>query len=254
MLAMIIRSLFILVLALAGTLPAHAEMSPAQKAEIRALIKDYLLENPEIIRDAINELDNRQKAAEVAARQQFLSKNAGPLLNSSFQGVVGNPKGKVTLVEFFDYNCGYCKKTLDDIAQLTKSDPDLRIVLKDFPVLGPGSIEAAQVASAVRSQFSPAKFWEFHQKLLTTRGQIGKAQALSAAKDLGADMGKLDIDMAKPDIRKGIDEVMWMADNLGLTGTPSFVLGDDVIIGAVGYEEIRGKIDNMHKCGKSACS
>ena len=137
--------------------------------------------------------------------------------------------------------------------RLTKENPELRVVLKDFPVLGPGSIEAAQVAGAVRNQLQGEKFWDFHQKLLLTRGQIGKAQALSVAKESGVDMEKLDKDMKSPDIRAGIAEVMQVADQLSLTGTPSWVLGQDVVVGAVGFDELRGKLDNMKKCGKTAC-
>jgi protein-disulfide isomerase len=236
---------------------AAAEFSSAQTKEIGNIVRDYLVSNPEVLRDAMVELDRREKAEQAAAREKVLDDN-GMLLSSSHQGVVGNPNGKVTLVEFFDYNCGYCKKALDDLAKLMKEDPNLRIVLKDFPVLGPGSVEAAQVASALRNQFSGDKFWAYHQKLLTTRGQIGKAQALAVAKDMGADMGKLDRDMASPEVKTGIQETMQLADKLNLTGTPSWVVGREVVIGAVGYDELKGKIggvaSNLAKCGKAVCS
>jgi protein-disulfide isomerase len=232
---------------------AAAEFSPAQTKEIGAIVRDYLVNNPEVLRDAMVELDRREKAEQAAAREKIISGNSH-LFSSPHQAVVGNPNGKVTLVEFFDYNCGYCKKSLDDLAKLMKEDPNLRVVLKDFPVLGPGSVEAAQVASALRNQFSGDKFWAFHQKLLLTRGQVGKAQALAVAKDMGADMGKLDRDMANPDVKAGIQEVMQMADGLNLTGTPSWVVGKDVVVGAVGYDELKGKIGNVAKCGKAVCS
>jgi protein-disulfide isomerase len=230
-----------------------AEFSPAQTKEIGAIVRDYLVNNPEVLRDAMVELDRREKAEQAAAREKIISEN-GHLFSSPHQAVVGNPNGKVTLVEFFDYNCGYCKKSLDDLAKLMKDDPNLRVVLKDFPVLGPGSVEAAQVASALRNQFSGDKFWAFHQKLLLTRGQVGKAQALAVAKDMGADMGKLERDVANPDVKAGIQEVMQMADGLNLTGTPSWVVGNDVVVGAVGYDELKGKIGNVAKCGKAVCS
>ena len=134
-----------------------------------------------------------------------------------------------------------------------KADPNLRVVLKDFPVLGPGSVEAAQVAGAVRNQFKGEKFFDFHQKLLLSRGQVGKAQALAVAKELGADMDKLAKDMESADVRSGIEEVMQIADQLNLTGTPSFVIGQDVVVGAVGYDEMKSKVDGVHKCGKAVC-
>ncbi|MEA2832786.1 MAG: hypothetical protein QOG66_988 [Methylobacteriaceae bacterium] len=246
-------SLFCLGLAGVAMPAGAAEFSPAQTKEIGAIVRDYLVNNPEVLRDAMVELDRREKAEQAAAREKIISEN-GHLFSSPHQAVVGNPNGKVTLVEFFDYNCGYCKKSLDDLAKLMKDDPNLRVVLKDFPVLGPGSVEAAQVASALRNQFSGDKFWAFHQKLLLTRGQVGKAQALAVAKDMGADMGKLERDVANPDVKAGIQEVMQMADGLNLTGTPSWVVGNDVVVGAVGYDELKGKIGNVAKCGKAVCS
>ena len=230
-----------------------AEFSAAQKTELGGIIKDYLIKNPEVLRDALAELDKRQKAEETAARQKVVTDQAGKLFASNYQVVVGNPKGTATLVEFFDYNCGYCKKALDDIVKLMKTDPNLRVVLKDFPVLGPGSVEAAQVAGAVRNQFKGEKFFDFHQKLLLSRGQVGKAQALAVAKELGADMDKLAKDMESADVRSGIEEVMQIADQLNLTGTPSFVIGQDVVVGAVGYDEMKSKVDAVHKCGKVFC-
>ena len=234
--------------------PANAEFSAAQKGEVEKIIKDYLLSHPDVLRDALAEMERRQKLDEVVAREKAVTDQSAIILNSEYQVVLGNPNGKITLVEFFDYNCGYCKRAMDDMAKMMKADPDLRIVLKDFPVLGPGSVEAAQVASAVRNQFKGEKFWDYHQKLLGTRGQIGKAQAMNVARDLGADMGRLEKDLSAPAIKAGIDEVMRVADSLNLTGTPSYVLGTDVIVGAVGYQELQGKLDNMKKCGKSVCS
>ena len=230
------------------------EFSKPQKAEIEAIVRDYLVKNPEVLRDALAEMDRKQKADEVVARERAVGEQSAMLLNSDFQAVLGNPNGKVTLVEFFDYNCGYCKRAHDDMTNLIKADPNLRVVLKDFPVLGKGSVEAAQVASAVRMQIKGDKFGEYHQKLLATKGAIGKAQALNVARDMGLDIGKIEKDVTDASIKAGIDEVMRVADSLNLTGTPSYVLGTDVIVGAVGYDEIKGKLDNMKKCGKVVCS
>ena len=135
-----------------------------------------------------------------------------------------------------------------------KNEPDLKIVLKDFPVLGPGSVEAAQVAGAVRNQLKGDKFWAFHYKLLSTHGPVAKAQALTAAKDSGVDMDQLNKDLAKPEIRNGIQQNMEIADALSLTGTPTFVMGQDVVEGAVGYDQLKTRVDSLLKCGKSVCS
>ena len=238
----------------APTSAKAANFSADQKVEIGAIVHDYLMQNPEVLRDAMTELDRKDKALEAAKRDSTVKEKSSALLSSPYGDVLGNPQGKATLVEFFDYNCGYCKRALDDLAKLLKTEPNLKVVLKDFPVLGPGSVEAAQVAGAVRNQLKGDKFWAFHYKLLSTHGPVGKTQALAAAKDSGVDMDQLAKDIGKPDIRAGIEENMQLADALSLTGTPSYVVGSDVVVGAVGYEELKGRVDNILKCGKSMCS
>ncbi|MGH6813158.1 MAG: DsbA family protein [Methylocella sp.] len=235
--------------------PARAEgFSAGQKAEIEAIIKDYLLQKPEILRDAIGVLEAREKAAETKAREKVVSDPSGALFSAANQAVIGNPEGKITLIEFFDYNCGYCKRALSDLARLMKDNPDLRVVLRDFPILSPGSVEAAKIANAFLRQFQGEKFWEFHQKLLGSRGPVGKEEALAVAKDHGADMDKLAKDAAAPGITAGIEESGKLAKSLQVTGTPTFVIGEDVVVGAVGYDELEAKVANMKKCGKAICS
>ena len=239
-----------------GTVQASAaEFTPAQKVEMGGVIHDYLLQNPEVLQEAMAELERRQKAQEEVKRSQVVDQNAGQLFSAPGDVVLGNPKGRVTLVEFFDYNCGYCKRSLDDIAKLMKTEPDMRLVLKDFPVLGPGSVEAAYIAGAARNQFKGEQFWQFHQKLLGGQhGPVGKAQALAVAKDMGANMDQLAKDAAGPDVKSSIQGTMQLADALALTGTPSFVVGKDVVIGAVGYDELKSRVDSVLKCGKAVCS
>src|SRR3984893_1586268 len=150
-----------------GFSPARAvSFSVDQKAEIEAIIKDYLLQKPEILREAIGVLEAREKAADAKAREKVVSDPSGALFSGANQAVIGNLEGKITLIEFFDYNCGYCKRALSDLARLMKDNPELRVVLRDFPILSPGSVEAAKIANAFLRQFQGEKFWEFHQKLL----------------------------------------------------------------------------------------
>jgi protein-disulfide isomerase len=235
--------------------PACAEgFSAGQKAEIEAIIKDYLLEKPEVLREAIGVLDTREKAAEAKAREKAVSDPSSTLFSPVNQAVIGDPRGKITLIEFFDYNCGYCKRALSDLARLMKDNPDLRVVLRDFPILSPGSVEAAKIANAFLRQFQGEKFWEFHQKLLGARGPVGKEEALGVAKDLGADMDKLANDAAAPSIIAGIEESGKLAKSLLVTGTPTYVIGEDVVVGAVGYDALEAKVANMKKCGKAICS
>ena len=243
-----------LAIGLAPLAAAHAdEFTPAQKQEMGAFIKDYLVNNPDVLRAAIEALDKRDKQIAAAERQKAVTDQSGALFSSKYQADVGNPKGTVTLVEFFDYNCHYCKGALPDMARLMKDDPSLRLVLKDFPVLGPGSVEAAKVAAAVRNQLPGDRFWAFHNKLLSMHGPVGKNEALSAAKELGLDMDKLAKDMESKDIDTGLNEVMKMAESLDINGTPSYVVGDEVVVGAVGYSQLKTKLDAVHKCGHSVC-
>jgi protein-disulfide isomerase len=156
-------------------------------------------------------------------------------------------------VEFFDYNCGFCKRALTDMLDLMKSDPKLKVVLKEFPVLGEGSTQAAQVAAAVRMQDKTGKkYLDFHQKLLTGRGQADRAHALAVAKEVGMDMTRLEKDIAGDEVKATLEESFKLADALGLTGTPSYVVGTSVVVGAVGLPALQEKI-NTARCGKAIC-
>ncbi|MBI1981496.1 MAG: DsbA family protein [Methylocystis sp.] len=241
-------------LAIGATTPLFAnELSGQQRSEIEKVVHDYLISNPEVIKDAIDELGKREKVAEAATREKAVSQHGDKIVNSPNQAVVGNPNGDVTLVEFFDYNCGYCKQSLNSVAKLIDADPKLRVVLKDFPVLGPESVEVAQIATAARMQLDSQKFWDFHRKLLSTRGHVGKQQALAAAKEVGADMARIEKDMSSAETKAALKEVASLADELRFDGTPAWVIGKEAIIGGVPYAQLKAKIDNMRKCGKTAC-
>ena len=239
--------------ALGGTMPAHAEVADADRAKVESMVKDYLMAHPEVLRDAMNELDRRDKMAEDASHAKIISEKSAALFDSPHQAVIGNPNGKVTLVRILRFNCGYCKQSLADIQTLLKTEPDLKVVLKDFPILAPGSVEAAHVAIALRNQFKGDKYWQFHSRLLATRGAVGGQQALDVAKDMGADMAKLDRDMKAPDVAANLKEVADLADSLNLTGTPTFVTGQDMMVGAVGLPELTTKLDNVRRCGRATC-
>jgi protein-disulfide isomerase len=238
----------------ASPLVQAAEFSGPQTTEIQTIIKDYLLQNPEVLRDAIAELELKEKTAEADARTKIISDPASPLYSSAHQTVIGNPSGKISLVEFFDYNCGYCKKAMGDLAKLMKDNPDLKVILKDLPILSPGSVEAAVIANAAYAQFKGDKFWEYHQKLLGQHGSVGKAQALSVAKDMGADMDRLAKDAASADVKQALEDSDQIAKSLALNGTPSYVIGSEVVIGAVGNSDLQNKVNNIRKCGQTACT
>jgi protein-disulfide isomerase len=242
-------------LALCGTLPSASaqSFSDTQRGDIETIVRNYLLAHPEVLEEAMAELGKRQAAAEAEKHQAGVAANAETIFNSPRGVVLGNKDGDVTFVEFFDYNCGYCKRAMVDMLDLMKTDPKLKVVLKEFPVLSQGSVEAAQVAVAVRMQDPTGKkYLDFHQKLLTGRGAADKARAIAAAKEAGLDTARIEKDLASPEVRATIEENFKLAEAMGMNGTPSYVIGKQVVIGAVGLENLREKI-GVARCGKATC-
>ena len=218
---------------------------------VQGIIKDYLINNPDVLQQAILELIKKRQPELVAGgkpptrpdKSAEIKTNAKLLLDSPRQVVLGNPQGDVTLVEFFDYNCGYCKRALGDMQALLKADPKLRIVLKELPILGPGSTEAARVAVAVRMQDpSGGKYLAFHERMLSDRAPAGRAQAMAHAAALGLDMARLEKDLSSSEVDQTLEESVALARALGINGTPGYVLGDDIIAGAIGAAALQGKI------------
>jgi protein-disulfide isomerase len=240
--------------ALPTAAPVRADsFSPAQRGEIEHIVKDYLIKHPEVLQQVIGEMEKRQAAADAERHKLAVHSHAKVLFSSPHQVTLGNPKGDVTMVEFFDYNCGYCKHALADMMALLNTDAKLKVVLKEFPVLGQGSVEAAHVAVAVRMQDPDGKkYLAFHQKLLGGRGHADKAHALAVAREVGLDMARIEKDMASPEVKTSLAENFKLAELLGLNGTPSYVVGSDVIVGAIGLKGLTEKV-NIARCGKASC-
>ncbi len=246
-------ALFALALCGAPQAASAQSFSDVQRGDIETIVRNYLLAHPEVLEEAMAELTRRQSAAEAEKQQANVAKNAEAIFTSPRGVTIGNRDGDVTLVEFFDYNCGYCKRAMLDMLEIMKGDSKLKVVLKEFPVLGPSSIEAAQVGVAVRMQDpSGRKYLDFHQKLLTGKGQADKARAMAAAKEAGLDMAKLEKDLASPEIRATLEENFKLAEAMGMNGTPSYVIGKQVVIGAVGVDSLKEKI-GIARCGKATC-
>jgi protein-disulfide isomerase len=245
----------LLAFALCGApLSASAQnFSDSQRGDIESIVRNYLIAHPEVLEEAMAELSKRQTAAEAEKHEAGVSKNAEAIFNSPRGVTIGNKDGDVTFVEFFDYNCGYCKRAMTDMLDLMKADPKLKVVLKEFPVLSQGSVEAAQVAVAVRMQDPTGKkYLDFHQKLLGGRGAADKARAMAVAKEVGLDMAKLEKDLAGPEVKATIEENFKLAEAMGMNGTPSYVIGKQVVIGAVGVDNLKEKI-GVARCGKATC-
>ena len=205
------------------------------------------------MRDAIDELQRKQDEQEQAAQVAAIGDNRDLLFSSPRQVVMGNPKGDVTLIEFFDYNCGYCRRAQADMQQLIADDPNLKVVLKEFPVLGDGSIEASQVSIAVRI-IAPDKAGDFHDALIAQSGQVDGDVALAVAEELGIDRDKIEETMASDEVKDTITEVYALAQKLSLTGTPSYVTSGEVAIGAIGYDALKDKIATARAaCATEVC-
>ena len=255
LLASALFALAVFAITLGGaSLPASAQsFSDGQRGDIEAIVRNYLIAHPEVLEEAMAELTKRQSAAETEKHQAGVANNAEAIFNSPRNVTLGNKDGDVTFVEFFDYNCGYCKRAMQDMMELIKGDPKLKVVLKEFPVLSAGSVEAAQVGVAVRMQDpSGKKYLDFHQKLLGGRGAADKARAMAVAKEVGLDMAKLEKDLSSAEVRNTLEENFKLAEAMGMNGTPSYVIGKQVVVGAVGVDTLREKI-GVARCGKATC-
>lgn len=224
---------------------AAQEFTDRQREELGTIIRDYLIENPEVLRDVLQALERKSKEAESAATEAVIGERAAEIFRSSDDLVVGNPDGNVTLVEFFDYNCGYCKRSMPDVLKLIESDSDLRVVLKEWPILGPGSSYAAKAALASRRQ---GKYWEFHLALMSER-TVDEKRVIEVATRIGLDVAKLKADMETPEVSSVIDRNMQLADALGLQGTPAFLIDQHLIPGAVGYTALAEVVAGVRRDG-----
>lgn len=245
-----LRPLATLALIAGATLPATVSaadsFSDAQKTEIEAVIHDYLLKHPEVVLQAMQELQARQDKEEKAQQAAALKDNRRALLANPDDPVMGNPKGDVTVVEFFDYQCGYCKRVFPSLMDTVKADGKVRVVMKELPVLGPASIVAARHALAAKMQ-GQAKYDAFHNTMMAARGPVTEDSIAAAAKTAGLDVAKLAADARRPEIEQQLRANMELASTLGISGTPAFVIGDTLIPGAVEAPVLKKAIEDARK-------
>lgn len=213
---------------------------------IRQVVKDYLIKNPEVMLEVQDALNDKQEKKIAESQASTLKSKKDEIFNSPNDAVLGNPNGSVTLVEFFDYNCGYCKKSYPDLENLIKSDQKLRVVIKDFPILGPDSVKAHIVARAVM-KIMPEKYAEFHKELLTIPGRSNEEKAIKIAEKLGVDEQKLRSTMQDESLQQAFVDNGQLAYALGINGTPSYILGNNVLVGAVGENILKAKIAELEK-------
>jgi len=207
-------------------------------------VRDYLLNHPEIIIEAVQRLEAKRRAAEASDAQAVLKSRADDVFRDPASPVGGNPDGDVTLVEFFDYNCPYCRRVAPVVDEAHKGDPQLRIVYKEFPILGPNSVFAAKAALAAHRQ---GRYVAFHEALMQARGAADEESVLRVAEEIGLDVARLKADMTDGTIQSTIDRNLELARALHITGTPGFVVGTQILPGATDLATLRKLIEEARK-------
>jgi protein-disulfide isomerase len=215
-------------------------VDPVQKEAIEQVVRDYIRAHPEIVVEALDAYQAKKDEDERSAQAKTLTSRAEEIFRSASSPVIGNAQGDVTLVEFFDYQCGYCKRAQPDLERLVKQDGGLKVVLKEFPILGPASVTAARASLAAQMQ---GKYLDFHTKMMGLKGQLTDEVIYDTAKQVGLDVDKLKQDMNDPAVVAELRANMDLAQALGVQGTPAFVINDQIIPGAVGFDALKSQID-----------
>ena len=231
----------------AGPALAHdGPLSPERKAEIEALVRDYILQHPEVILESVAIMQAREDAEKNAAAKQALVDRREALERDPGDPVLGNPNGDVTIVEFFDYQCGYCKTMMTPLMELVKEDGNVRLVLKEFPILGPASETAALASLAADRQ---GKYEAFHTGLLGLRGRLTAEAIFQVALEVGLDVDKLKADMQDPALQDQVRKSFDLAKALSIQGTPAFTIGTHVVPGAISKEQLAELVAEARKGG-----
>ncbi|PIW30127.1 MAG: hypothetical protein COW30_03045 [Rhodospirillales bacterium CG15_BIG_FIL_POST_REV_8_21_14_020_66_15] len=229
---------------------APAKGAPAldsqQRGQIEGVVRDYLLANPDVIIDAIRLYREREQRAQEERAQKALSAHKDSLTNDPAAPVAGNPKGDVTVVEFFDYHCSYCKRMFPVLRQLLETDKNLRWVFKEFPILGPESVTASRAALAAW-KLDPSKYLAFHSALMGTSGGLPEDRILKIAKSVGYDADRIKAGMKAETVTAEINRNHRLAETLGIRGTPAFIVGDELVPGAVDADALRQLIAKARK-------
>jgi protein-disulfide isomerase len=219
-----------------GTFPALAQQSfsPEQREQIEKIVRDYLLEHPEIMIEVMSKLEQRQEAEAAAKRQQALIRNKAALFSSADDFVV-NADGNVPMVEFFDYQCGYCKRVMNSVMKVSTDHTDVRVAFKEYPILGPVSVFASKASIASRRQ---GKYLEFHTAVMGHSGRLSEKIILKKAAEVGLDVEQLKTDMADKEVQAVIDRNLALGRTMEIRGTPTLIIGDNLVPGAIPYERM----------------
>lgn len=220
-----------------------AEMTEAEREALHDEIRNYLLEHPEVLREAIGLLEQREAEAAAQAAQDALAANREAVFNDGFSFVGGNPEGSITMVEFIDYQCGFCKRAHGSVKELLASDGDIRWVVKEMPILGPMSVTAARAAKAVLQNDGPEIYEAFNDALLSFSGQLSETAIERLAGGIGANIPAMKAAMNEDGITDMLRQTRALAQSLQVTGTPTFIIGDEIVRGFLPLEELRAVVE-----------
>jgi protein-disulfide isomerase len=225
--------------------PAKAVEIPTEQREaIEGIIHDYLLHNPDVLIEAVRGAEDKLNHEADAKAEKVLSDQRREIFDDPATPVGGNPRGDVTIVEFFDYRCPYCKQVLPSLQALLKEDQKLRFLYKEMPVLGPQSVTAAHAALAAQRQ---GKYEAFHNAMMATKGQITDETVYKVADSVGLDVDRLKQDMSAPDIGQTLKTNLALANALNIRGTPGFIVGNHIVPGAIDLEALRNMVADARK-------
>ena len=221
-------------------LPIAAIADGMDEDRIKELVLEAIRENPGIVFEAAQLFEQQQQALQAQAAAQVFDTEKATLENDPNAPVLGNPDGDITVVEFFDYNCPYCRRVKPEMEALLAADPNVRVVYREWPILGDGSVFAARAALASRNQ---GKYEEFHWAMMQLKERAEEASILRTAEDIGLDVAQLRRDMNGPEIEEHIQTTMRRAQSLGFSGTPSFVIGDSLAPGLIQADQMIELVD-----------
>ncbi len=225
-----------------------AQTSPftdAQRDALHAEIRSYLLANPEVLMEMLQLLDDKKQASAAVTDKQLVADNSAAIFDDGFSFVGGNPKGSVTLVEFLDYQCGYCRKAQPEVTSLISSDGDIRLIVKEMPILGPGSELAARAAVATMISKGPDAYANLHDRLMRAKGKVTDASLDKALVESGLDPDAIRIAMKDPEVDRRLSETQALAEKLSISGTPTFVLDDRMLRGYVPLDAMRDVVGEV---------
>jgi protein-disulfide isomerase len=237
-------ALAVLTLPLTTSAQEIQPLDPAQKQQMEQVVREYLVNNPEVIIEALESYQQREREAAQVRQRDAMGALQADLQNNPNDPVIGNPDGDVTVVEFFDYRCGYCKRVFDDVQTLLKEDGNIRFILKEFPILGPDSVNASRAAQAVWLH-QKDKYLPFHIAMMNNKGDLNEAKIMELATNTGVDTALLKEQMSDPLVETTLNDTARMASALDITGTPAFIFGAQVQPGAIPLDMMKELVGAM---------